>query len=144
MKSRYFKEYFCSFSCKLYYFYILGVSHLNRGCTIHKLLLNEPRLFHQQCVFGENYTTVYPYNKVHGANMGPTWVLSAPHGPHVGPMDLAIRDTFLLMSFAKALFFTKKKMGCSGYYHSVFRNFCLTKETFGLKFLKIKKSRLRL
>ena len=23
--------------------------------------------------------------------MGPTWVLSAPDGPHVGPMDLVIR-----------------------------------------------------
>ena len=31
-------------------------------------------------------------NKVHGANMGPTWVLSAPDGPHVGPMNLAIRE----------------------------------------------------
>ena len=25
---------------------------------------------------------VYPDSKVHGANMGPTWVLSAPDGPH--------------------------------------------------------------
>ena len=33
-----------------------------------------------------------PDNKVHGANVGPTWVLSAPDGPHVGPMNLAIRD----------------------------------------------------
>ena len=33
----------------------------------------------------------YPDNKVHGANMGPTWVLSAPDGPHVSPMNLAIR-----------------------------------------------------
>ena len=33
----------------------------------------------------------YPDNKVHGANMGPTWVLSAPDGPHVGPMNLVIR-----------------------------------------------------
>ena len=32
-----------------------------------------------------------PDNKIHGANMGPTWVLSAPDGPHVGPMNLAIR-----------------------------------------------------
>ena len=32
-----------------------------------------------------------PDNKVHGATMGPTWVLSAPDGPHVGPMNLAIR-----------------------------------------------------
>ena len=30
-------------------------------------------------------------NKVHGANMGPTGVQSAPDGPHVGPMNLAIR-----------------------------------------------------
>ena len=29
-----------------------------------------------------------PDSKVHGANMKPTWVLSAPDGPHVGPMDL--------------------------------------------------------
>ena len=33
-----------------------------------------------------------PDSEVHGANMGPTWVLSAPDGPHVGPMNLAIRD----------------------------------------------------
>ena len=33
---------------------------------------------------------LYPDSKVHGANMGPTWVLSAPDGPHVGPMKLAI------------------------------------------------------
>ena len=31
-----------------------------------------------------------PYRNVHWANMGPTWVLSAPDGPHVGPMNLAI------------------------------------------------------
>ena len=30
-------------------------------------------------------------SKVHGVNMGPIWVLSAPDGPHVGPMNLAIR-----------------------------------------------------
>ena len=29
---------------------------------------------------------------VNGANMGSTWVLSAPDGPHVGPMNLAIVD----------------------------------------------------
>ena len=33
----------------------------------------------------------YPDSKVHGAKMGPTWVLSAPDGPHVGPMNLAVR-----------------------------------------------------
>ena len=32
-----------------------------------------------------------PDSKVRGENMGPTWVLAAPDGPHVGPMSLAIR-----------------------------------------------------
>ena len=34
-----------------------------------------------------------PDSKVRGANMGPTWILSAPDGPHVGPMNLNIRDS---------------------------------------------------
>ena len=33
---------------------------------------------------------VSPDNNVHGANMGHTWVLSAPDGPQFGPMSLAI------------------------------------------------------
>ena len=33
----------------------------------------------------------YPDSKVHGANMRPTWDLSAPDGSHVGPINLAIR-----------------------------------------------------
>ena len=33
----------------------------------------------------------HPDSKTHGANIGPTWVMSAPDGPHVGPMNLAIR-----------------------------------------------------
>ena len=36
-------------------------------------------------------------SKIHGANMGPTWVLSVPDGPHVGPMNLAIRGPILLL-----------------------------------------------
>ena len=36
---------------------------------------------------------VGPDSKIHGAKMGPTWVLSTPDGPHVGPMNLAIRGT---------------------------------------------------
>ena len=35
---------------------------------------------------------ISPDSQVHGANMGPTWVLSAPGGPPVGPMNLAIRE----------------------------------------------------
>ena len=36
-----------------------------------------------------------PDNKVHGASIGPTWVLSAPDRPHVGPMILAIRAMYV-------------------------------------------------
>ena len=31
--------------------------------------------------------------------MGPTWVLSAPDGPHVGPMNLAICDAVAILDF---------------------------------------------
>ena len=37
-----------------------------------------------------------PDSKVHGANMGPTLVLSVPDGPHVGPMNLAIRASLFV------------------------------------------------
>ena len=30
----------------------------------------------------------YPESKDHGANMAPTWFLSASGGPHVGPWTL--------------------------------------------------------
>ena len=36
-----------------------------------------------------------PESNFHGAHMGHTWVLSAPGGPQVGPMNLAIRDMLL-------------------------------------------------
>ena len=36
-----------------------------------------------------------PHSKVHGANMGPTWVLSAPDGSHVDIMNLAVWDDYL-------------------------------------------------
>ena len=39
-----------------------------------------------------NYVDTIPDSKVHGANMGPTWVLSAPGEPHGGLMKLAIWD----------------------------------------------------
>ena len=33
-------------------------------------------------------SNIYPTNKVHGANMGPTWVLSAPDDPMLAPWTL--------------------------------------------------------
>ena len=37
-----------------------------------------------------HFVRICPDRKVHGANMGPTWVLSAPDRTHVAPMNLAI------------------------------------------------------
>ena len=44
-----------------------------------------------------------PDSKIHGANMGPTWVLSAPDGPHVGPMNFAIRGSFQTLFHGKLI-----------------------------------------
>ena len=61
------------------------VQAMGRGCEAIALI---PMQSHW--VMGENNNT--PDSKVHGANMGSTWVLSAPYGPRVGPMTLPIRD----------------------------------------------------
>ena len=42
------------------------------------------------CNFPFANSKSYPDSKVHGANMGPIWVLSVPDGPHGVPMNLAI------------------------------------------------------
>ena len=44
-----------------------------------------------------------PDSKVHGANMGPTWVLSSPGGPHVGPMNLPIWDGYVYNSRSRTV-----------------------------------------
>ena len=42
------------------------------------------------------HDAIFLDSNFHGAHMGPTWVLSAPGGSQVGPMNLAIRDMVLL------------------------------------------------
>ena len=42
-------------------------------------------------IISRNVGWLSPDSKVYGAIMGPTWVLWAPGGPHVGPINLAIR-----------------------------------------------------
>ena len=37
-----------------------------------------------------------PSSKVHGTNMGPIRGLQDPDGPHVGPMNFAIWDTYTI------------------------------------------------
>ena len=41
------------------------------------------------CHYSPPYTQIA---RLMGANTGPTWALSSPGGPHVGPMKLAIRN----------------------------------------------------
>ena len=38
-----------------------------------------------------SWASMIPDNKVYVAHMGPTWFLSAPGGPHLGPMNLDIK-----------------------------------------------------
>ena len=52
-------------------------------------------LFPYCATFGKKCCEYIPDSKVHVANMGTNWVLSAPDGPHVGPMNLAIRVTYV-------------------------------------------------
>ena len=60
---------------------------------------------------GSSASVKHPDSKIHGANMGPTWVLSAPGGPHVGPMNLAVRASLsmnitLVVECWKHIYFT--------------------------------------
>ena len=58
--------------CRRYNYYLTDVGRVLHICVNTR---------HQHC----------QDSKVHGVNMGPTWVLSAPDGSHVGPMNPAIR-----------------------------------------------------
>ena len=59
---------------------------------------------------------IYPDSKVHGANMAPTWVLSAPDGPHVGPMNLANR---VHIPLEECVCKTKKKSIANGFSYTL-------------------------
>ena len=57
---------------------------------IYELLLQATLSCYAYNSSSEYITHNYPDSKVHWASMGPTWVLPASDGPHVGPMNLAI------------------------------------------------------
>ena len=59
-----------------------------------------------------HWDLVTPDNKVHGANMGPTLVLSTPDGPHVGPMKLAIWVVTPISQWAWSSWFRECLVGC--------------------------------
>ena len=51
---------------------------------------------HQDNMVTWQHGGLYSNSKVHGANMGPTWGRRDPGGPHIGPMSLAIWDSYRL------------------------------------------------
>ena len=62
------------------------------------------------------HSQTVPDSKVHGVNIGPTWVLSAPAGPHFGPMNFAIRDvhnTLRCVAHVNFIEYTEWCGGCS-------------------------------
>ena len=74
----------------------------NNGRYISGLRLPELHYLIKGC-FELRVRPFFSDNKVHGANMGPTWVLSAPDGPHFGLMNLDIRvviSEVVLLTFA--------------------------------------------
>ena len=78
-------------------------------------------------IFNRNYMTgkrAFPDNKVHGANMGPTLVLSTPDGPHVCPMNLAMRIYIWTRHGQGSLniYYTLKYGKTCSAYHCLLRN----------------------
>ena len=69
--------------------------------------------------------SVIPNTKVHGANMGLTWVLSAPDEPHVGPMNLAIRDVIS----ASNVSISPLRAACETYYKNNLVFFVVSEST---------------
>ena len=57
-------------------------------------ILQRLRLTVIQCMDDPYPGVTIPDSKVHGANMGPIWGRQDPRGPHVGPMNFVIWDTF--------------------------------------------------
>ena len=74
--------------------YIIGYSAFYILLEAAIWFISQPVMVPMQCavlrfrfIFQEIICDTIPDSKVHGANMGPTWVLSAPDGPHVSPHE---------------------------------------------------------
>ena len=67
-------------------------------CVNIQLLMSNRENFHPMSARKPN-----PDSKVHVANMGPIWGRQDPGGPHVGPMNFAIREKLVSMIFADGL-----------------------------------------
>ena len=71
-------------------FPVFKCMHSNRVTDGHDVVQEGSLLTHWHLGDADVILNQCPYSKVHGANMGPTWVLSTPDGPHVGPFSLAL------------------------------------------------------
>ena len=73
------------------WYYQIKANSLDHG---KRSLNNNNHPFERVNAAWSHWVKVYmvPDSKVHVAHMGSTWAVSAPGGPHVGPMNLAIRD----------------------------------------------------
>ena len=91
--NHYFCSHFCQSKCINSCLYFLTQEFLITDCGCANNLFNKDIAVN--CAGFHNFLD----RKVHEANMGPTWVLSVPGGPHVAPMNLAIRD----ISFQKCI-----------------------------------------
>ena len=59
-----------------------------RESTREELVSDNNLIVMTFCRCGHKFIATYPDNKVHGAKMGPIWVLPAPDGPHLAPWTL--------------------------------------------------------
>ena len=60
---------------------------------------------YSQALFNRMCGSYIPDSKVYEANMGPTWDLSSPGEPYVGPMSLAARVYYKYMYTEKYFFY---------------------------------------
>ena len=74
--------------------YVCPQIHVFHSLDVDMMVL----IWSMDWVLQEVSSKLSPDSKFQGANMGPTWVLSAPDGPHVGPMNLAIRVVIYVCS----------------------------------------------
>ena len=81
-------------------------------CCLTKILPTYSRLLSLELQFSKATQSVLhrqkgtqsiPDSKVHGPSIGPTWFLSAPGGPHVGPINLAFRDDHDITNHGKTM-----------------------------------------
>ena len=83
---------------------LLRMSYIHQVATewicysiVYTIIFWRSSVVDQECIF-QSPLFKLPESKVHGANMRPTWALSVPDGPHVGPMNLALKAVVVTSS----------------------------------------------